>query len=439
MKNNFLGILFLLAVIMTACNPKFKEPNVDKGSIDASNYVALGSAMTAGYADGALYYKAQQNSYAYILSEQLKLVGGGEFKVPFISPSSLGIGSSNNAPSVLGNRTDCQGVVSLGPVKLATQGDLSIIGNNVYSAQGPFNNFGVPDVKAIDVDKSAYSNMFYQRMASSPSSSILSDAVAKNPTFFTVMLGLNDVLNYALKGATADSLTEVSGAVGVGFEASMNNIIDKLTANGAKGVIANIPSIKSMAYFNTIAWNALALDAEKATSLTQFYSVLNPVVVFNEGNNGFIIEDNSQPLGYRQAVEGEMVLLNVPLDSIKCFKWGSLLTIPDRYFLTLSEIQAIDDRINQFNVILKNIADAKGLAFVDAHAFFSKVKTGYNYNGVSVNAAFVSGGFYSLDGLNLTPRGNALLANEFIKAINEKYQATIPHAEATRYPAVVFP
>ena len=111
---------------------------------------------------------------------------------------------------------------------------------------------GVPDVKVTDVDLNGYTNPFYSRMASNGSSSILSDAIAKNPTFFTVALGLNDVLNYALKGAASESITPLSGPVGVGFESSIHNVIDKLTANGAKGVIANIPSIKSMAYLSML-------------------------------------------------------------------------------------------------------------------------------------------------------------------------------------------
>jgi hypothetical protein len=51
----------------------------------------------------------------------------------------------------------------------------------------------------------------------------------------------------------------------------------------------------------------------------------------------------------------------------------------------------------------------------------------------------VSGGAYSLDGLNLTPRGNALLANEFIKAINRTYKSSIPEIIATKYSGVIFP
>jgi hypothetical protein len=430
--------LVITTTVVISCKPKFDAPDPDNGNIDVSNYVALGSSMTAGYSNGALYYDAQQHSYANILAEQFKLIGGGEFKIPNVSQSSLGMGNANNAPSILGNRTDCQGVVSLGPVKIATQGDASVF-TNIYSSQGSFNNMAVPDLKAIDVDVNGYSDAFYQRMSSSASSSILSDAIAKNPTFFSVNLGLQDALKYALKGGASDNLSPISGAVNIGFDASINNIVNKLMVNGSKGVVANIPSIKTMAYFNTIAWNALKLDNAKATSLSSFYALLNPVVPFYEGNNGFIIEDASQPLGYRQAVEGEFILLNVPLDSIKCNNMGSLVPIPNRFVLTLSEIDAIENAINNYNTVLRNLANSKGLAFVDVNAFFSKIKSGYVYNGVTVNAAFVSGGAYSLDGLNLTARGNALLANEFIKVINSTYGSTIPEVDAMKYPAVTFP
>ena len=438
-KNHYKTIYFLfITLVFLACNPKFIEPEADKGAIDASNYVALGSSMAAGYSDGALYDEAQKNSYVNLLAEQLKLIGGGEFKIPYIQ-SSTGIGNANNARSVLGNRTDCQGVVSVGPVKLATQGDIAALNANVYNTLGTFNNMAVPDIKIIDMDLNGYTNAFYQRMASSSTSSILSDAIAKSPTFFSVELGLYDVLKHALKGAASDYITPVSGSTGVGFEASLNNIINKLTVNGAKGVVANIPSIKSMAYFNTIAWNALKLDSLTAANLNLYYGALNASFSFSTGNNGFIIQDASQFLGFRQAKEGELILLNVPLDSVKCHKWGSLIPIPDRYVLTEQEINTVETAINDYNVVIKNAAETKGLAFVDIHSFFNKIKAGFIYNGVTLNASFVSGGAYSLDGLNLTARGNALLANEFIKSINSKYQSSIPFLDAMKYPAVIFP
>lgn len=427
--------------IVTACTPKFNEPDPSTGNIDASNYIAIGSSMTAGYTDGALYDEGQRNSYANLFAEQLSKhgIGASIFKIPY-AQSSIGISNDSLAHSILGNRTDCQNVVSLGPVKVAPQGDLNVFSNNVYNSQGPFHNFGVPNTKVIDVDLNGYSNPFYQRMASSGTSSILNDAVSRNPTFFSVNLGLHDVLKYALKGGASDNITPVSGPIGVGFEASINNLIEKLTSNGAKGVIANIPSIKDMPFFTTISYNALKLDSSKCASLNQFYALADTTITpFQVGNNGFIIQDLSRPSGFRKIESGEYILLTVPLDNIKCNNMGSLIPIWDKYVLTSNEINLIETAINNYNTILKNIASAKGLAFVDVNALFTKVKAGFVYNGVTVNASFVSGGFYSLDGLNLTPRGNAFLANEFIKSINNKYQSTIPQLDAMKYPAVIFP
>ena len=56
-----------------------------------------------------------------------------------------------------------------------------------------------------------------------------------------------------------------------------------------------------------------------------------------------------------------------------------------------------------------------------------------------MSSTFVSGGAYSLDGLHFTPRGNALLANEFIKSINTYYGARIPEINAGNYRGALFP
>jgi hypothetical protein len=56
-----------------------------------------------------------------------------------------------------------------------------------------------------------------------------------------------------------------------------------------------------------------------------------------------------------------------------------------------------------------------------------------------MSSKFVSGGAYSLDGIHLNAKGNALLANEFLKSINEKYKARIPLVDANAYNATFFP
>ena len=69
----------------------------------------------------------------------------------------------------------------------------------------------------------------------------------------------------------------------------------------------------------------------------------------------------------------------------------------------------------------------------------SAVAQTFTYNGINLSTTFVSGGAFSLDGVHLTPIGNALLANEFIKAINTTYGSTLPMVDATKYSGVKFP
>jgi hypothetical protein len=107
--------------------------------------------------------------------------------------------------------------------------------------------------------------------------------------------------------------------------------------------------------------------------------------------------------------------------------------------LSLTEIAAIRTTIAAYNDKLKGVCQQKNLALVDAFTFYNSLFNGIIYNGNTINAQFVKGGAFSLDGINLNPIGNALLTNECIKAINKQYKSRIPQLNANQYPGVVFP
>ena len=60
-------------------------------------------------------------------------------------------------------------------------------------------------------------------------------------------------------------------------------------------------------------------------------------------------------------------------------------------------------------------------------------------DGIPLSSNYISGGIFSLDGVHLTPRGYAIVANEFIKAINSKYGSNIPLTNITNYTGVKLP
>jgi lysophospholipase L1-like esterase len=449
MKNTKIILCYLvLCGSIVACKPSISEPAVDKGRLNVSKYVAVGNSITSGYADNALYYDGQQVSYPNLIAQQFSKIGGSVFKQPDIDPNSVGIGASGGPRLALAPHADCLGNTSLSALQVAATGDFSIFLSNIYASKGPFNNMGVPGAKAITTIYPGYGNPtngfgkfnpFFTRMSSNLSSaSILSDAMAQSPTFFSLFIGANDALGYALSGGTSDSITPSAGAPGFGFDASMDLIVSTLISNGAKGAIANIPDITSLPYFTTVPYNGLVLTSQaQVTSLNSAYAPLG--ITFHLGQNPFIIEDAAVPGGMRQIAATEYVLLSVPQDSLKCAQWGSVKPIPNKYVLIHSEVSAIRTAISNYNIKIKSLATANGLAFVDVNQFLAMAEKGIAYNGINLNTSFVTGGAFSLDGVHLTPIGNALLANEFIKSINTTYKSTLPLVDATKYSGVKFP
>jgi len=437
--------LAVLTGMIVSCKPKEQDTGLNSGDADLSVFVSIGGSVTAGFLDDALSFEGQVNSLGYILSEQFSEVGGGTFGQPWLPGSSLGINLEGKTALKLGYKTDCEGVTSLSPVRLSDVADPLLL-NIPYGST--FHNYGVPHFKSTEISLVGYGdnisnpgnyNPFFYRMAADPvTSSVLGDAMTRNPTFFSVFVGMDEVLQYAKKGAAVGSLTPVNGADGVGFDGSIDNLLSTLTTNGAKGVVGTIPDVTEMPYFTTIPYHGLDLDEESATTLNEIY---NPIGInFNVGKNPFVIEDPSAGVfGVRLMEEGELILLNVPLDSVKCYKMGSVFPFRNEFILTNQEIGEIRNRTTQYNAVLVSEAQSRGLAVADVESFYSKITDGFVYNGITMSARFVSGGAYSLDGIHLNPRGNALLANEFIKAVNETYNAKIPFADATKYRGIIFP
>lgn len=437
--------LLLLGFIMHACN---KDPvTLDLGEVNASSYVAIGTNATAGYADDALHYDAQINCFPNILADQLSEGESVDFNQPLMDVNFAGINLNNDAELILGYKTDCNDTTSLSPIRRTSQGNIAALNESIFST-GPFDNMGVPGVGILDVMNVGYGNSaagagnynpFYSRMTSSETNgSILDDALARNPTFYTLMLGDADIMAYATGGATQNSMPASSGAAGVGFDGTLEQIVQSMSGTGANGAIATIPDVLEYPYFTTIPYNGLTLDSANTESMN---NVFNPIgLTFIEGDNPFTMEcDCNQPYNVRKMVEGELVLLSIPLDSVKCKGMGSIHPIPDKYVLTLAEIAEIDAQIAGYNAAILQVAQTYNLAVAHLDDLYQGLNKGIVYNGISLNAEFITGGAFSLDGRNLNPIGQAMIANEFIDAINQQFNAAIPKADVTKYHGILFP
>lgn len=431
----------LLVCLLAACKPDLKSSKPSPGSADFSVYLAVGNSLTAGYADGSLYLSGQQNSYPERLSEQFRLVGGGAFKQPLLT-SDVGLPTPK---LIMGASTSCLGVTSLGPIPDPEAVNWADTVN--ISAQGPFNNVGVPGIRCIDYLVAGYALLanaggvpYAKRFFANPAGTPLQEALRIRPTFFTCWLGNNDVLLYATGGGEGNSSgINVSPAdispVSV-FNPYYNTVIDSLTANGAKGALMNIPDVTAIPFFTTVPINALTLRQGQADSLNAAWGGLNGIH-FTGGANNFVVTDHSGNI--RQAQTGEYILLTIPQDSITCAGWGSLKPIPGKYVLTSEEVANVKTATAAFNAVIQTAAQAHNLVYVDMNSYLKTLTSGIVFNGAAYNATFATGGAFSLDGVHLTPRGYALAANFIIQNINAQYKSTIPLIDANKYSGVKFP
>lgn len=107
--------------------------------------------------------------------------------------------------------------------------------------------------------------------------------------------------------------------------------------------------------------------------------------------------------------------------------------------MTNAEQELIKDATDRYNQVISGLAQANDLAFVDANAMLNTLATeGIAFDGGFVTSDFVTGGAFSLDGIHLTPRGNAIVSNRIIEAINNTYNADVPEVNVGSYGTVTY-
>ncbi len=163
--------------------------------------------------------------------------------------------------------------------------------------------------------------------------------------------------------------------------------------------------------------------------------------VFQAGANGFVIyveQNESNPLGLRQLREGELILLTALLDG-QLEGLTALEPKDDQYILTADEIGNIREYTDAFNDIIRGYATSADIGLIEADEVLNSVQNGIAQDGVFVNGDFVTGGAFSLDGVHLTPRGYAIVANVIIDEINSTFNARLSPVIINNHRAVVLP
>lgn len=279
----------------------------DLGSLDFSNYVAIGNSLTAGFMDGALYNDGQSASYVNMIGYQASLVGGGDFNQPDINS----IYGFNGAFSDLAGGN----IAGRAYLDLSIPGPAAGFNGELIGAfsgsKSELNNFGVPGMRIGNVEMAGYGhaslgNPYFARFAADPStSSVLGDALATSPTFFSVWIGANDYLGYALSGGQGNTpLTDLDGAT---YAAHLGSMLAQLTAGGVEGVVIDLPPVVTLPFFQAVKYNAIPLDAATADAVNSGLGAVNGAMQALIANLGHDQADIDQRL--MSYAEGQNAIL----------------------------------------------------------------------------------------------------------------------------------
>ncbi|MFN7099236.1 MAG: G-D-S-L family lipolytic protein [Flavobacterium sp.] len=457
MIKNFKWLLFA-SLAFVACNNEDEvviESNssdgkpLTSGSATFTKYVALGDSYAAGFSDNALFIEAQKGAYPNIIGQQFALVGGGEFKTPLMNDNIGGLLLGGNV--ILGQRLFFNGTA---PVPVTGRPSTEV----TTKLTGAFNNLGVPGAKSYHLVAAGYGNAagvaagaanpYFARFATSGTTSVVADAVAQDPTFFSLWIGGNDVLGYATSGGSGrnqtgnmDPRTYASNDITdpTVFAGAYNNIVNAMTAKGAKGVVANLPYVTALPFFTTVPFNPLTasvlgrgnvavgnatiqgLNAQLygplKQALTAFGAGSRIELLSTTGANPLLIVDESLPnlsaqltaaftptLGAqtaafygqvfgraRQATREDLVVLTAQADIAAAptaansglgiappaplNAFGVTYPMQDVHVLTKAEIAEVKVATDAYNATIKSVADAKGLAFVELKGVTDQLAT----------------------------------------------------------------
>ena len=401
------GQPFLLAVIILfsvamAATPSDAQDRRDNDShrhrLDLSRLMVIGDSLSAGFQNDSLLDTQQPHGYASLVAAQAK----ASLLLPLIAFPGI--------PNVLE-------LVSPGfPPILATAPGTSP-GRDDPTIQ--VTDLAVPGANLDDVLNTrpsapiTPSNILTDLILGEPGLALgeihsqVEWAAALKPTTIFVWAGNEDALGAALAADPA-LLTPISK-----FRADYAEMIRRLSATGATLVLANIPDVTIVPYLTP------AEDVAEELGLPIF--VIEPILGISSGD--FVTPD---------AIPLILARLANP----------SLGPLPSNVILTAGDAGKIRLFVDAYNAIIEEQAQEAGATLIDIHQVANRIrKRGIAANGQVLTNEFL-GGIFSLDGVHPTNTGYGVIANAFIGALNDRFDADIPYVsidQLAKTDPLVFP
>ena len=351
--------------------------------LDTTTFITVGESLAAGVGDFSLHQASQHNSFPALLARQM----GAIFPQPLIQAPGLGGVPGFPEQPVMVPAPGQTTVRAQFPPTLFIF-NLAVPGHRLVDAlrlqPRP------PLVQSSDARQTATNVILgYPSMilgSQIPLWSQVQYAEAMNPTLVLVELGYAEALAAAAQGdanlipAPAD------------FAAGYRELLGRLRANYSTVIATTIPDPTNTAYCSTLADAAQLAGVPAAT------------------------------LAARYALEPGDLLLPAALTALG----AGAETLPARSVLRADTAAAIRRGVQALNAVVAAEAGRGEAILYDLHGLLTRLRSAPLPVGSLRLSASYLGGIYTLSGAFTGATTNALIANEIIALLNQKFQAAIP-------------
>jgi lysophospholipase L1-like esterase len=397
---------------------------------DLSRLVVVGDSLSAGVQNIALAKSQQVHGFASLIASQAKVKNwtlpliyepGIPNKLIVYPGPSMQIGPSPLLPPLLPR---------INILEQAT--NLSVPGYRIDDAttRRPVNATW-PNLTGDPVSGWAFQVLCYplgvcREFRPNPTTNSnptqLERALALAPTTVIVWLGSNDALVPALTGALP-ALTPPAA-----FQQSFDRLMTGLDQTGANVVLANIPDVTAIPYFVSMNQVAKENGIDVAELLARVPLETDPQFQPDpQLHEGDFVRRSALPL-----IKG---VLSDPSTNLPVFCDKPVYALPEipgfpagKYpcLLRAAHAAAVQNTINAYNQIIAAEAATRNAPLVDIHRLVNDIAAGgIDVGGQHLTTEFL-GGLFSLDGIHPGNTGYAVIANEFIRVMNEELSLKIP-------------
>ncbi len=419
-------------LVLSSCRPSLEVPEPNAGVLAIGQYVAIGDGYTAGTSNVKIndslgntgwYKEAQSYSFPALLAEQFSLAKD----YPFTQPPITSAGSGHLFVESM-SKPICDFEEST-PVIWFTEADPTW---NQTSVSTIPDNLGFPGlaIHTVNTPIQTSESPQWKLLGGNDLQTYRGLVSQAKPGFFSMFLGLEDILSFAVSGGE-NSVWLPRHEVALQYETLLETA---LAVPGSYGVVANLPDPTSFPYFTKIQNQFQNIENCKESSLPIYITSQSGDISTAKSTDRILLPAGSL-LGTDFIGNGPFGLVNTnPIPSRWVMDENDLLELRTQVALLNSVVDSLVNHIN-------STSGFQRLAIVDLNTAFDSLEKGILEDGLTLSNEYLSGGIFALDGLYLTPRGNAWLANQFISTINRvsEFRAAIPPLSVTAFPGIRYP